>query len=143
MKAVIFRADRCLILKRFAAAPQYPNYWDLPGGGVSEGESLEHALLREVREETGLTVRVLAPFHAELLRWPLETGVKVPSVGISYFCDLPGDAGTELRLTEHSRSAWVARRELSHYRMSRLCADALRAAFALRPATDRPATAQR
>ena len=45
-----------------------------PGGGVAYGEELEHCLLREFREETGLTVEVgplkfvyefiQAPFHA-------------------------------------------------------------------------------
>ncbi len=34
-------------------------YWNLPGGGLELGESLETALHREVMEETGLTVRVV------------------------------------------------------------------------------------
>ena len=32
------------------------NYYAFPGGGLSEGESNEEALIREVKEETGLTV---------------------------------------------------------------------------------------
>jgi len=51
--------------KKVLLVPQWDGY-DFPGGGVELGETLEETLLREVKEETGLTVkksRIIACEH--------------------------------------------------------------------------------
>jgi mutator protein MutT len=44
-----------LLLGRRAAHRSYPDCWDIIGGHVEPGETLEQTLVREVEEETGVT----------------------------------------------------------------------------------------
>jgi len=53
---VVIDADRVLLIKR--AHEPLKGQWSLPGGRVELGETLEQAVAREVREETGLDVQV-------------------------------------------------------------------------------------
>jgi ADP-ribose pyrophosphatase YjhB (NUDIX family) len=52
-KALVRRGDRVL-LARLSSYAVETGRWTLPGGGVDHGESPEQALVREIREETGL-----------------------------------------------------------------------------------------
>lgn len=54
--ALILDGSRVLMVER--GRPPLAGYWSLPGGVVEVGERLEEALIREVREETGLEVTV-------------------------------------------------------------------------------------
>jgi 8-oxo-dGTP diphosphatase len=58
VSAAIFRDGRILIVRR--ARPPAHGLYTLPGGGVELGETLEEAVIREVREETALEVRPVA-----------------------------------------------------------------------------------
>ncbi len=53
--ALILRRNSILLVQR--GRNPLKGYWSLPGGLIEPGEKIEAALIREVREETGLTVR--------------------------------------------------------------------------------------
>jgi len=58
VSAAIVRDGKILLVRR-ARKPAL-NLYTLPGGGVETGETLHEAVMREVREETGLIVEPVA-----------------------------------------------------------------------------------
>src|SRR5260370_35513379 len=54
---VIIDRDRTLLIRR--GSQPLLGEWSIPGGTLELGESLEEGVVRELREETGIEVRVL------------------------------------------------------------------------------------
>jgi len=52
------RQGRILVLRRNLNDDIYPRFWDLPGGGVKNNETLHKAAKREVAEESGLEIKL-------------------------------------------------------------------------------------
>lgn len=65
--------------------------YDLPGGGIELGESTEAALVREVKEETGLNVKVGSILGCEhsFFKLPFK-GNFVHSIHLYYECEVVG-----------------------------------------------------
>lgn len=55
VSGVVRRRDRVLLVRIEYTGPK----WQLPGGYVERGESLTHALYREIEEELGVEARIL------------------------------------------------------------------------------------
>ena len=127
--AAIFRNDQILLLHRSSLASN-PGAWDLPGGHVEPGETLPRAARREVREETGLDVKIGPLFHAEVFGSFSKRGKIRPTVGVYFHCAAPSRKSPKLDPKEHTEYAWVRVTELQDYPTVPHLARTVRAAFA-------------
>ena len=98
---IIADRGRLVVLRRAARMPYRPGHWDLPGGHLTLGESLEECLAREVGEEAGLAIEIERALG--LYKAPPD-----PYVQALYACR-PADARRELVLMpgEHVEGRWV------------------------------------
>jgi mutator protein MutT len=91
---------RILLIRRPVDAARQPGLWDLPGGKMDPGETLQDTLVREAREETGIAVSVGAPIH--IGHFAMDP---VWVTCVSFACDYTGG---EIRLSdEHDDFAWI------------------------------------
>lgn len=95
--ALIYNEDRTKIL----GVTRKDNFsqWGLPGGKVDPGESFFQAVIREVKEETGLNVT-----EAKFIFERLDDGF----IGRTFLCKCEG----EIHTTEAGKVDWITFKEL-------------------------------
>lgn len=114
---VVIREGKALILQRSENENSFPGMWELPSGKLEEGESIEEALLREVKEESGLDVEILKPVNT------FEYNKEKEGQSYHYtqhnFSVRAMDPSQEVLVsTEHQAFAWVDSSDLNNYNLS-------------------------
>lgn len=102
---------KILILKRSTDSKTNPGKWELPGGKVNQDESFDHALIREVYEETNLKIALEHVVGASEQNLHIIRAVHIIMSGKI----IEG----ELNLSsEHEGYAWVTIETLSDYELA-------------------------
>lgn len=114
-RALIVADDRLLLVNAYAG--QKSDLWCAPGGGVNPGHSLPDNLIREVFEETGLTVSVGPPVMVNEFHDPTHG---FHQIEVFFRCTLTAGAlNPAWRDPEGivTRRAWFSRNDLAGIRV--------------------------
>jgi len=126
---IIFREDQVLLIKR-GEEPSL-GQWSIPGGVVQVGETLEEAVIREIREETHLEVEVLALAKVldRIFRDP-DGRVAYHYVLADFLCRLR--AGELKSDSDAQEARFVALQDLPSYQIARVTLEVIHRANQLR-----------
>lgn len=96
--AIIEHNGGIILIKR--GKEPFLGKWALPGGHVDYGESLEHAVVREVLEETSLTLKDYSQFKAysDTDRDPRGHYITMVFIGTGYGKLMSGDDACDAKI---------------------------------------------
>jgi 8-oxo-dGTP diphosphatase len=104
--ALIIENGKILIVQH-GPSSHHPGKWEFPGGKVHVAETPEAALIREIREELEMEIRIIVPLEPVVYAYPDKTILLNP-----FLCSrVSGD----LILKEHARYEWLCLDELCGY----------------------------
>lgn len=111
VNGILLRGDRVLIARRALGKKIASGKYHLPGGHVEFGEEPAEAVVREFREEFGLTVRVDSIFRA----FSYVMG-DTHTVGLTYLLS-SDDTLDEITIDpeDNDMVEWVGRADLDRY----------------------------
>ncbi len=110
---VVANEGKILIIQRSSKEWLYPNLWELPSGKKEPLEPTEKAIIREVKEETGLNVSIIKVFSVFDYQIGKENEIR-DATQINFLVEPRGNIDVVLS-PEHQNFAWIGEDEINKY----------------------------
>ena len=108
MGGLIQREDGLILL---CDSHKWPGLYTVPGGHVELGETCEEALVREIKEEVGLDVKVVELISIQQVIYPKEFWKRAHFIFFDYLCNAKGNQIPVVDSNEIQATIWVNPRE--------------------------------
>jgi len=105
-KAFITHNGKVLILRessKYEDGSKSGEY-DIPGGRITPGESFDQSLLREIKEEAGISVEIGKSFFVNE-SWPVVKGEQWQIIRIFFECSV--DSDNVVLSEDHDEFQWI------------------------------------
>ncbi len=101
--AIIENKSRVLVVQR-SKEMNLPLKWEFPGGKVEKGESEEECIVREIKEELNLDIKIRKRLNSSTFDYP--------NISIKLIPFLAQQTGGLLMLSEHVRFKYLEKQDL-------------------------------
>ncbi len=121
LRAIVVRDGKVLISRDVNDV----DTWEIPGGRLHEGESLEEGLKREIQEELGVDANIGALVYSEQFHQTRDGSLHLL---LTYEVTLT-DPTAEFRFDPHevAEVKWISKDDLKNYKLYENCLNALNA----------------
>ena len=119
----VFMDDKLLVVRREAHDADLGGAWELPGGGVDDGETIQQGAIRELKEETNLDVdEILGTFEG----FDYATSRKPKARQFNFKVSVKLG---EIILTEHDMFKWITESDIAELNTNFVMQECLKRAF--------------
>lgn len=108
--AVIENKEGKIVIAKRNHKKAQGNLWEFPGGKIEAGEKREEALVRELQEEMGITIKVMEFLGEKEYHYPEKTINLIVYTAVIEKGDIS--------LLEHEEYQWIEKEELVNFKFA-------------------------